>query len=118
MLHIGIALTFGWTIIVVAWSIGHISGGHLNFAVTFAFMLLRKITVLRGTQLQRLPLLVIFVVLSLRYFCPIYSAAMYFIGQLCGGLVGISLLKSVTPQAFLKVHIFTTVFKLFNTEYV
>jgi len=76
LLQIGISLTFGWTIIVIAWSIGHISGGHLNFAVTFSFVLLRKITVLRGI--------------------------MYFIGQFFGGLVGIGLLKSVTPPAFFK----------------
>jgi MIP family channel proteins len=75
-LQMGIALTFGWTIIVIAWSIGHISGGHLNFAVTFSFVVLRKITVLRGI--------------------------MYFIGQFFGGLVGIGLLKLVTPQEYLK----------------
>lgn len=76
LLQIGISLTFGWTIVVIAWSIGHISGGHLNFAVTFSFVLLRKITVLRGI--------------------------MYFIGQFLGGIFGILLLKSVTPSTFLK----------------
>ncbi len=45
---IGIALTFGFTIFVLAYSIGHISGGHLNFAVTFAFALLQKISLLKG----------------------------------------------------------------------
>ncbi len=78
LLQIGISLTFGWTIIVIAWSIGHISGGHLNFAVTFAFVLLRKITVLRGI--------------------------MYFFGQFFGGLVGIGLLKSITPPHMFKVR--------------
>ena len=73
MSQIAIALCFGWTIIVVAWSIGHISGGHLNFAVTFAFMVLRKITVLRGL--------------------------MYFVAQLLGGLIGIAFLKAITPPA-------------------
>ena len=73
MAQIGIALTFGWTIIVIAWSIGHISGGHLNFAVTFAFMILRKITILRGI--------------------------LYFVAQLLGGLVGIAFLKAVSPAS-------------------
>ena len=45
---IGIALTFGFTIFVLAYTIGHISGGHLNFAVTFTFMILRKISILKG----------------------------------------------------------------------
>src|SRR3954451_18934290 len=43
---LGIALTFGFTIFVLAYTIGHISGGHLNFAVTFTFALLRKISIL------------------------------------------------------------------------
>ena len=75
-LQLGIALTFGWTIIVIAWSIGHISGGHLNFAVTFALVVVQKISVMRGI--------------------------MYFIGQFFGGLVGIGILKAVTPAAYLK----------------
>eukprot|EP00455_Lapot_gusevi_P046815 TRINITY_DN622_c0_g1_i2.p1 TRINITY_DN622_c0_g1~~TRINITY_DN622_c0_g1_i2.p1 ORF type:complete len:279 (+),score=118.02 TRINITY_DN622_c0_g1_i2:62-898(+) len=74
MMQIGIALSFGWTIIVIAWSIGHISGGHLNFAVTFSFVILRKITVLRGI--------------------------MYFLGQFFGGLVGIGMLKMLAPYSF------------------
>lgn len=44
---IGIALGFGMTIFVLAFMIGHISGGHLNFAVTFTFALLRKISILK-----------------------------------------------------------------------
>lgn len=44
---IGIALTFGITIFVLAFMIGHISGGHLNFAVTFTFCILRKISILK-----------------------------------------------------------------------
>jgi MIP family channel proteins len=37
-----IAMAFGIGITVLAYGIGHISGGHINPAVTFAFMLLRK----------------------------------------------------------------------------
>jgi MIP family channel proteins len=68
---IGIALTFGITIFVLAFTIGHISGGHLNFAVTFTFCLLRKISILK--------------------------AGLYFLAQFLGGLVGIGFLKLITP---------------------
>jgi len=44
---IGIALAFGMCIFVLAYSIGHVSGGHLNFAVTFTFAVLRKISILK-----------------------------------------------------------------------
>ena len=39
---IGIAFSFGLTIFVLCYCIGHISGGHLNFAVTLTLGLLRK----------------------------------------------------------------------------
>lgn len=68
---IGIALTFGMTIFVLAYSIGHISGGHLNFAVTLTFAVLRKISILK--------------------------CALYFLAQFIGGLIGIGFLKLVTP---------------------
>jgi len=71
---IGIALTFGLTIAVLAYSIGHISGGHLNFAVTITLCLLRRISLLR--------------------------AAYYFLAQLLGGLIGIGFLKLITPQSW------------------
>lgn len=71
---IGISLTFGTTILVLAFAIGHISGGHLNFAVTFAFAILGKI--------------------SLR------KAGLYFLGQFLGGLIGIGFLKLVTPPVW------------------
>src|ERR1700677_168013 len=45
---IGIALAFGMTITVLCYSIGHISGGHLNFAVTFTMCVLRRISVMRA----------------------------------------------------------------------
>lgn len=71
---IGIALTFGFTIFVLCYSIGHISGGHLNFAVTFTFALLRKISILK--------------------------ALFYFLAQFLGGLIGIGFLKLVTPGSW------------------
>jgi len=69
---IGIALTFGFSIFAIAYSIGHISGGHLNFAVTFTFAILRKISLLK---------------------CIIF-----FLAQWLGGLIGIGFLKLVTPK--------------------
>lgn len=68
---IGIALTFGMAIFVIAYSIGHVSGGHLNFAVTLTFAALRKISLLK--------------------------CALYFLAQFFGGLIGIGFLKLVTP---------------------
>lgn len=68
---IGISLSAGFTVFVLVYSIGHISGGHLNFTVTFTFWLLKKMS---GTK-----------------------CLMYFFAQLIGGLIGIGFLKLVTP---------------------
>ncbi len=35
--HVGISLTFGLAVMIVVYSIGHISGAHINPAVTLAF---------------------------------------------------------------------------------
>jgi len=69
-----IALTFGFTIFVVAFTIGHISGGHLNPAVTLSFMVVRKISIRRGL--------------------------MYMAGQFAGGILGGYLLMLWTPPRF------------------
>jgi hypothetical protein len=45
---IGISLTFGFCIFVFAYAIGHVSGGHLNCAVTFALCMLRRISIFKG----------------------------------------------------------------------
>lgn len=73
-IQIGVALTFGFTIFVLAFTIGHISGGHLNNAVTIAFVITQRITPLRG--------------------------AMYFTAQMLGGLLGAAFLKWFTPLRF------------------
>jgi MIP family channel proteins len=39
--HVGVALSFGLVIMVMIYAVGHISGAHLNPAVTFAFALSR-----------------------------------------------------------------------------
>jgi aquaporin NIP len=39
--HVGVALSFGLVIMVMIYSVGHISGAHFNPAVTFAFAVSR-----------------------------------------------------------------------------
>ena len=39
--HVGVAITFGLVIMVMIYAVGHVSGAHLNAAVTFAFALTR-----------------------------------------------------------------------------
>jgi aquaporin Z len=45
---IGIALAHGLTVAIVISAFGHISGGHINPAVTFGFLVTRKIDVKEG----------------------------------------------------------------------
>ncbi len=42
--HVGVALTFGLTIMVMIAAVGHLSGAHFNPAVTLAFFITRFIT--------------------------------------------------------------------------
>jgi MIP family channel proteins len=69
---LAISLCFGLTIFVLAFMIGHISGGHLNPVVSVAFMLMRKISPLR---------------------CIMYVLAQFF-GTIVGGLF----LRATTPD--------------------
>jgi aquaporin-4 len=43
-----VALTFGLTVATMVWCIASVSGGHINPAVTIAFLLTRKISLLRA----------------------------------------------------------------------
>lgn len=68
-----VALAFGLALATLVQAVGHISGAHVNPAVTFAFLV--------GSQMS-----------LLRAFC--YMAA-----QLLGAVVGAAILYSVTPPA-------------------
>ena len=70
---VAIALGHGLAIAVLVYATAHISGGHINPAVTFAMVLTRRMTVARGLR---------------------YVAA-----QLAGGVVGAVLLKLAVPGA-------------------
>jgi glycerol uptake facilitator-like aquaporin len=70
-----VALAFGIGITVLAYSIAPISGGHINPAVTFAFMLLKKM--------------------------PLIDGMMYIVAQFLGGILGAAILwgcTNVTPN--------------------
>ena len=69
---VGIALAHGLVIAVMVSAVGHISGGHFNPAVTFGFLITRRITV------------------SL--------AIVYWVAQLLGALIGALLLLWIYPD--------------------
>jgi aquaporin Z len=69
---LGIALAFGFTLVVLAYVIGPISGSHVNPAVTLGMLLARRITV--------------------------RTAVEYWIAQILGGIVGAALLLLVVHQ--------------------
>jgi aquaporin TIP len=68
-----VALAYGLVIAVMVTAVGHISGGHFNPAVTFGFMLTRRISVLLGVA--------------------------YWVAQLTGGVLGALLLRWIFPAA-------------------
>jgi aquaporin Z len=69
---VGVALAHGLTIAVMASAVGHISGGHFNPAVTFGFLVTRRI------------------VPSL--------AAVYWAAQLAGAVLGALALRATFPE--------------------
>jgi len=67
-----VSLAFGLTIAGTAQAVGHISGGHINPAVTLGILVSGKLSLLRGV--------------------------LYMIAQFLGGIVGAALLKAVVPN--------------------
>lgn len=68
--NIGVALAFGFALLAMAYSIGHVSGCHINPAVTLGLLLNRKVSVV--------------------------TAAYYWVAQLIGAIVGGLILYIVT----------------------
>ena len=68
---VAVAFAFGITYGFVVWCIAHVSGGHINPAVTFGFLIARKITFLH--------------------------AILYIVVQTLGALIGVAILFGLTP---------------------
>ncbi|XP_062979213.1 lens fiber major intrinsic protein [Elgaria multicarinata webbii] len=68
-----VALAFGLAAATIVQSVGHVSGAHINPAVTFAFLL--------GSQLS------------------LFRAVFYMVAQVLGGVAGAAVLYGVTPAA-------------------
>jgi aquaporin-4 len=66
-----ISMAFGLVVATVVWCLAHISGGHVNPAVTIAFLVTRKISLVRGL--------------------------LYVFAQCVGALAGAGLLYGMTP---------------------
>lgn len=66
-----IALCFGLSVATVVWIIGHVSGGHINPAVTIAFFVTRRISLAR--------------------------AIFYLLSQCGGAIIGAAILYGLTP---------------------
>ena len=70
--QVQISLTFGLAVATIVWMIAHISGGHINPAVTVALLVTRKITLVR--------------------------ALLFIAVQCAGAIAGAALLMGVTPK--------------------
>ena len=67
---LGVALAFGFALLIMAYAIGHVSGCHINPAVTLAFVVAGKV--------------------------PVARALYYWVAQIAGGIAGGLLLYIVT----------------------
>ena len=70
-----IALSFGLSVATCVWIIGHVSGGHINPAVTCAMLVTRRISFVR--------------------------TVLYIISQCVGAIAASAFLKAVTPSAII-----------------
>jgi glycerol uptake facilitator-like aquaporin len=68
-----VAIATGLTIAVMVTAVGHISGGHFNPAITFGFLLTRRVAVVLGVA--------------------------YFVAQLLGAVLAALLLRWIFPAA-------------------
>ncbi|XP_056643286.1 aquaporin AQPAe.a isoform X1 [Diorhabda sublineata] len=71
--HVRIAFTFGLTVATIAQAIGHISGCHINPAVTISFLLTREVKIIKAVS--------------------------YVIVQCVGAIGGSALLKLIVPDS-------------------
>lgn len=69
--HVGIALTFGLVVMTMIYAVGHVSGAHLNPAVTCGFLLARRM--------------------------PLATASLYVLSQTAGALLASALLRMMFP---------------------
>lgn len=67
-----ISMCFGLSVATIVWAIAHVSGGHINPAVTMGFLVTRKISIIR--------------------------AVLYVAVQTVGAVLGAQLLKLVSPH--------------------
>ncbi|GFR68777.1 aquaporin [Elysia marginata] len=70
---IHVALTFGLTVATVVWVFNHISGGHVNPAVTLAALFTRRVSIIRGV--------------------------LYIVFQIIGGIIGAGILHGLTSSS-------------------
>ena len=71
--YVHISFSFGLVVGTIVWSIAHVSGGHINPAVTIGLLIARKITFVR--------------------------AVLYIVAQCAGAIAGSGILYGVTPSA-------------------
>lgn len=70
--HVGIALTFGLVVMTMIYAVGHVSGAHLNPAVTCGFWLARRL--------------------------PVTTAILYVVSQTAGAVLASGLLRLLFPD--------------------